>query len=93
MNIPKEGLNGLEFSCDSYEWVSIRMFRYGFLLCGMTMRKPYVSSSNYVLNMSDFKKGDWSEKWNELYKKFVISNKTKLWPYRYHFPTLTAKKK
>ena len=52
------------------------------------MRKPYITSSNYILKMSDYKKGEWSEKWNELYNKFLKKNKKKLWKFRYSFPTL-----
>jgi deoxyribodipyrimidine photolyase-related protein len=55
---------------------------------GKTMRKPYVSSSNYVLKMSDYKKGDWSETWNRLYQEFLVRNQDKLQKYRYHFPGL-----
>ena len=29
-----------------------------------------------------------SEKWNELYNKFLKKNKKKLWKFRYSFPTL-----
>ncbi len=41
-----------------------------FVSGGKTMRKPYVSSSNYLLKMSDYKKGEWSEEWDKLYNKF-----------------------
>ena len=45
-----------------------------FVTGGKTMRKPYASSSNYVMNMSDFKKGKWSEEvekfWADVFLKF-----------------------
>ena len=49
----------MEFSIDSYEWVMFQnvldmVFSYQR---GKTMRKPYISSSNYILKMSYYKKG------------------------------------
>jgi deoxyribodipyrimidine photolyase-related protein len=88
---PKEGFRWfMEFSIDSYEWVMYQNVydMVFFVTGGLTMRKPYVTSSNYVLKMSDYKKGEWSEKWTELYRKFMKKNKTKLWKFRYHFPQL-----
>ena len=70
---PWEGLKWfMEFSIDSYEWVMHQnvLDMVFFVTGGTTMRKPYVSSSNYILKMSDYKKGEWSEEWNELYKKY-----------------------
>ena len=44
---------------------------------GGTMQKPYISSSNYILKMSNYKKGDWSKKWDDLYHSFLKKhNKT-----------------
>jgi deoxyribodipyrimidine photolyase-related protein len=45
---------------------------------GLTTRRPYISSSAYILKMSDYKKEDWCETWDELFKKFLKDNKTKL---------------
>lgn len=83
----------MEFSCDSYLWVMYQnvyemvFFRSG----GKTTRKPYVSSSNYILKMSDYPRGEWSDEWDEMYKRWVMKNKKKLWKFRYHFPMLTKK--
>lgn len=78
-----------EFSLDSYDWVMYQNIDMGFFASGgKTMRRPYISSSNYVKNMSNYSTGDWSKKWDELYKKFLKKNKKKLWKYRYHFPSL-----
>ena len=88
---PKEGFRWfMEFSIDSYEWVMYQnvMDMVFFVTGGVTMRKPYVTSSNYILKMSNYKKGEWSEKWNNLYLEFMKKNKKKLWKYRYHFPKL-----
>lgn len=57
---PKEGFRWfMEFSIDSYEWVMYQnVYDMGFFVTGgLTMRKPYVTSSNYILKMSDYKKG------------------------------------
>lgn len=77
----------MEFSCDSYDWVMHQnVYEMVFFVSGgMTTRKPYVSSSNYILNMSNYRKGDWSETWDKLYREFVKNNKKKLWKFRYHF--------
>ena len=88
---PKEGFKWfMEFSIDSYEWVMHQnvLDMVFFVTGGSTMRKPYVTSSNYVLKMSSYKKGEWSETWNDLYNKFLKKNKKKLWKFRYHFPSL-----
>ena len=77
----------MEFSCDSYEWVMCQnvLDMVFFVTGGKTMRRPYISSSNYVLNMSDYKKGEWCDKWNKLYNKFKKKHKGKLWKFRYYF--------
>ena len=88
---PSEGVKWfIEFAIDSYEWVMQQNVRemVFFVTGGKTMRKPYISSSNYILKMSDYKKGDWSDKWDDLYNKFLKKNKKKLWKFRYSFPTL-----
>jgi len=88
---PKEGFKWfMEFSIDSYEWVMKQnvLDMVFFVTGGKTMRKPYASSSNYIINMSTYKQGEWSEKWDELYLNFMKKNKKKLWKFRYHFPGL-----
>ena len=88
---PKDGFRWfMEFSIDSYEWVMYQNVydMVFFVTGGLTMRKPYVTSSNYILKMSNYKKGEWVEKWNELYTDFMKKHKKKLWKFRYHFPQL-----
>ena len=85
---PKEGFKWfMEFSCDSYEWVmNQNVYDMVFFVSGgATMRRPYVSSSNYVLKMSNYKKADWCDEWDDLYYKFLKKNKKKLWKFRYYF--------
>ena len=88
---PKEGYKWfMEFSCDSYEWVMHQNVLDMAFFCtgGLTMRRPYISSSNYILKMSDYKRDEWSNKWDILYKQFLKNNKAKLFKFRYHFRSL-----
>ena len=81
----------MEFSCDSYEWVMYQnVLDMAFCVTGArqnggTMAKPYISSSNYIIKMSNYKKGEWSEKWDTLYHDFIKNNKKKLIPFKYYF--------
>lgn len=88
---PKEGFRWfMEFSCDSYEWVMHQNVydMVFFVSGGATMRKPYISSSNYILKMSDYEKGDWSEKWTEMYHAFLKKHRKKMLRFRYYFRSL-----
>ena len=65
-------------SIDAYDWVmktNVYIFSYAWRLAS---RKPYISSSNYILKMSNYKKGEWSVKWDKLYKDFLKIKKDKL---------------
>jgi len=76
----------MEFSCDSYEWV-MHQNVYEMVFCvsgGGTMRRPYLSCSNYILNMSNYDRGSWCNVWDAQYKKFIELNKKKLWKFRYY---------
>jgi deoxyribodipyrimidine photolyase-related protein len=84
--LPKEGFRWfMEFSCDSYEWVMCQNVydMVFFVSGGATMRRPYISSSNYILKMSDYKKGEWCEVWDKLYHSFIEKNKKELYKFRY----------
>ena len=84
---PSEGFRWfMEFSCDSYEWVMYQNVydMVFFSTGGKTMRRPYISSSNYILNMSNYSKDSWCEIWNTKYRTFINKNKKKLWKYRYY---------
>lgn len=67
----------MEMYIDSYDWVmvpnvySMSQFADG----GLITTKPYVSSSNYVLKMSNYKKGNWCEIWDALYWRFIKKHK------------------
>ena len=59
---------------DSYEWVMVPnvygMSQYSIINISM-MTRPYISSSNYIKKMSDYKKEDWYEIWDALYWNFI----------------------
>ena len=87
---PKEGFKWfMEFSCDSYEWVMHQnvLEMVFFISGGATMRRPYISSSNYILKMSNYKKGEWSDKWDQLYHNFIARNKIKMKKFKYYYRT------
>ena len=58
---------------DAYDWVMVPN------VCGMSqyadggviITKPYISSSNYILKMSNYPKGEWTEIWDGLFWRFV----------------------
>mgnify|MGYP001410598483 CR=1 FL=1 len=63
----------MELFIDSYDWVMVPNV-YGmsqFADGGLMSTKPYISSSNYIFKMSDFKKGDWSKIWDGLFWRFM----------------------
>ncbi|MBL3654680.1 cryptochrome/photolyase family protein [Fulvivirga sediminis] len=58
---------------DAYDWVMVPNV-YGMTQYadgGLITTKPYISSSNYVLKMSNYKKGKWCEIWDGLYWRFL----------------------
>ena len=71
----------MEFSLDSYDWV----MEYNIYCMasysdgGQFTSKPYISSSVYILKMSNYNKSDtWTEKWNELFWYFLAKHKNKI---------------
>ena len=85
----------MEFAIDSYEWVMCQnvydmvMFSSG----GITMRRPYICGSNYIVRNSHYRKSDpWCDEWDKAYRKFCLKHKDKLWKFRYYFPILRKKK-
>ena len=68
----------MEFFIDSYDWVMVPNV-YGmsqFADGGLMSTKPYISSSNYIMKMSDYKKGDWQRIWDGLYWRFIYKNQS-----------------
>jgi len=63
----------MEWTLDAYDWVMIpNVMGMSQYACGNTiMNRPYMCSSNYILNMSDYKKGEWSIVWDSLYYHYI----------------------
>lgn len=63
----------MELFIDAYDWVMVPNV-YGmsqYADGGLMVTKPYVSSSNYILKMSDYPKGEWCQIWDSLYWRFI----------------------
>ena len=63
----------MEVFIDAYDWVMVPNV-YGmsqFADGGLMSTKPYISSSNYILKMSDYKKGEWCKIWDALFWNFM----------------------
>lgn len=68
----------MELFIDAYDWVMVPNV-YGmsqFSDGGLMSTKPYISGSNYLLKMSNYKKGDWCETWDALYWHFINKHRT-----------------
>ena len=67
----------MEIFIDSYDWVMVPnifgMSQYAD--GGLMSTKPYTSGRNYILKMSNYKKGEWSETWDALYWNFINKNR------------------
>ena len=67
----------MELFIDSYDWVmvpnvySMSQFADG----GLMATKPYISGSNYLMKMSDYKKGDWEPVWDGLFWRFMHTHR------------------
>jgi len=70
----------MEWTIDAYEWVMVpnvySMSQYAD--GGLIMTRPYFSSSNYILKMSDYKKGTWCKILDALYYNFINNHKAYL---------------
>lgn len=66
----------MEMFIDAYDWVMVPNV-YGmsqFADGGIFATKPYLSGSNYIAKMSDFKKGPWCEVWDGLFWTFIADH-------------------
>ena len=89
---PQEGHRWfMEFAIDSYEWVMLQnvydmVFHNGN---GLTSYKPYITSNEYIIKMSDYSRRlNWNKKWKSMYVAFLKKHKDKLLKYKYHFRLL-----
>ncbi|MEL6253264.1 MAG: cryptochrome/photolyase family protein [Bacteroidota bacterium] len=63
----------MELFIDAYDWVMVPNV-YGmsqFADGGLMSTKPYISGSNYLKKMSDYRKGDWQQIWDALFWRFM----------------------
>ena len=63
----------MELFIDAYDWVMVPNV-YGmsqFADGGLMATKPYISGSNYLVKMSDYKKGEWQQVWDGLFWRFM----------------------
>lgn len=64
---------------DSADWVmGPNVYGMGqFSDGGLFATKPYISGSNYILKMSDYKKNEeWCDVWDGLYWRFIFKHST-----------------
>ena len=67
----------MEMYIDSSDWVMIPNI-FGMATYsdgGLMSTKPYACSSNYILKMSNYKKGEWCDIVDGLYWKFIETHK------------------
>jgi len=67
----------MEMFIDAYDWVMVPNV-YGmsqFSDGGLFATKPYISSSNYIKKMSNYKNDSWCETWDSLYWNFINSER------------------
>ena len=68
-----------EFSQDSQAWLmAFNGEMVSFASGGQLTTKPYVTASNYILKMSDYKKGPWCDVWDALYYNFHVKHAERL---------------
>lgn len=69
----------MEWTIDAYDWVMVPnifcMSQYG---SDIMMTRPYLNSSNYILKMSNFKRGEWCKIWDAIYYSFINKHKKML---------------
>lgn len=67
----------MELFIDAYDWVMVPNV-YGmsqYADGGRMTTKPYISSSNYIRKMSNFRRGDWCDIWDGLFWRFISKHK------------------
>ena len=67
----------MELFIDAYDWVMVPNV-YGmsqFADGGLMATKPYISGSNYLMKMSNYKKGEWQATWDGLFWRFMHTHR------------------
>lgn len=68
----------MAYFVDAYDWVMVPNV-YGmsqYADGGVMTTKPYISSSNYILKMSNYPKGEWTDIWDGLFWRFVDKHRS-----------------
>ncbi len=68
----------MELFIDAYDWVMVPNV-YGmsqFADGGLMATKPYISGSNYLMKMSNYKKGEWQAIWDGLFWRFMDTHRS-----------------
>ena len=68
----------MELFIDAYDWVMVPNV-YGmsqFADGGLMATNPYISGSNYLMKMRDYKKGEWQTIWDGLFWRFMDTHRT-----------------
>ena len=70
---PKQVYNiFMEWTIDAYDWVMVpNIFGMSQYASPIMMTRPYFSSYNYLIKMSNYKKDDWCIIWKALYYSFL----------------------
>ena len=70
----------MEFYVDSADWVMVpNVFGMGLHSDGgIFSTKPYICASSYILKMSNYSQGSWTDTLDGLYWRFVDKNREKL---------------
>ena len=70
----------MEMNVDSSDWVMVpNIYGMGtYADGGIFSTKPYICGSNYMLKMSNYKKGNWSDIVDGLYWRFVYKHFDKI---------------
>ncbi len=67
----------MELFIDAYDWVMVPNV-YGmsqFADGGLMSTKPYISGSNYLMKMGNYKKGEWQNVWDGLFWRFINTHR------------------
>jgi deoxyribodipyrimidine photolyase-related protein len=68
----------MELFIDAYDWVMVPNV-YGmsqFSDGGLMATKPYISGSNYLMKMSNYKKAAWQATWDGLFWRFMDTHRS-----------------
>ena len=69
----------MEWTIDAYDWVMVpNIFGMSQYASPIMMTRPYFSSYNYLLKMSNYKKDDWCLIWEALYYTFINKHRKML---------------